>query len=51
MFLSCHLRISEWIYIAWMSKRDIWSLSGSNGIQLTNYLFNFHNAASMAKHF
>ena len=41
VFLSCHVRVSEWIYtlVAWMSRksfawnrRDIWSLSYSNGI-------------------
>ena len=48
MLLSCQVRVSEWIYILQLpecqgtpcprDRRDIWSLSGSNGIRTHNHL-------------
>ena len=45
MLLSCYVRVSEWMYtclnvkepLAW-NRRDIWSLSDSNGIRTHNHL-------------
>ena len=47
MFLSCHVRISEWIYthiclnvkeIIAQNRRDIWSLSDCDGTRTHNHL-------------
>ena len=47
MFLSCHVRLSEWMHTLYLpecqeflarNRREIWSLSDCNGTQIYNHL-------------
>ena len=46
MFLSCHVRVSEWIctleLLIW-NRHDIWSLSDCSGTRTHNHLSQRHN--------
>ena len=53
MSLSCHVRVSEWIYNAkellTQSRQKIWSLSDSNEIRTHNYLIRKRTLNHLAK--
>ena len=58
MLLSCHLRVSEWIYtcsclnikkIHVLNRHDIWILSDSNGNRTHNHLVRKRTLDNLAK--